>query len=90
LAINVERKHPGLEQHGKKEPVDPRHNCQNCSLNNTKSTRCRQVPVEEKAIAMIANNSMAIDVYCWLAYRLHSLSSPKLVTWKALHASPFL
>ena len=44
------------------------------------------VPVEENAIALIANNSMAIDVYCWLAYRLHSLSAPKLVTWKALHA----
>jgi replication initiator protein len=44
------------------------------------------VPIEENAITMIANNSMAIDVYCWLAYRLHSLSVPKLVTWKALHA----
>ena len=44
------------------------------------------VPIEENAIAMIANNSMAIDVYCWLAYRLHSLSVSKLVTWKALHA----
>ena len=44
------------------------------------------VPIEENAIAMISNNSMAIDVYCWLAYRLHSLSVPKLVTWKALHA----
>ncbi|MFL5280212.1 MAG: replication protein RepA [Rhodopila sp.] len=44
------------------------------------------VPIEENAIAMIANNSMAIDVYCWLAYRLHSLSAPKLITWKALHA----
>ncbi|WP_284948264.1 replication protein RepA [Acidisoma cladoniae] len=44
------------------------------------------VPIEEKAIAMIANNSMAIDVYCWLAYRLHSLGGPKLITWKALHA----
>lgn len=44
------------------------------------------VPVEERAISMIANNSMAIDIYCWLAYRLHSLSSSKLVTWKALHA----
>jgi len=34
------------------------------------------VPIEENAIAMIANNSMAIDVYCWLAYRLHSLTTP--------------
>ena len=44
------------------------------------------VPIEEKAISMISNNSMAIDIYCWLAYRLHSLTGPKHVTWKALHA----
>jgi hypothetical protein len=44
------------------------------------------VPIEENAIAMIANNSMAIDVYCWLAYRLHSLTTPKSISWKALHA----
>jgi hypothetical protein len=31
-------------------------------------------------------HSMAIDIYCWLAYRLHSINGPKLVTWKALHA----
>ncbi|WP_158747766.1 replication protein RepA [Acidisphaera sp. L21] len=43
------------------------------------------VPVEESAVKQIANNSLAIDVYCWLAYRLHSLSEPKLVTWKSLH-----
>ena len=40
----------------------------------------------EHAIKGIANNSTAIDVYCWLAYRLHSLSGPKLVTWAALRA----
>ena len=28
------------------------------------------VPVEEAAVRQIANNSMALDVYCWLAYRL--------------------
>lgn len=44
------------------------------------------VPIEESAVKQIANNSMAIDVYCWLAYRLHSLTGPKLVSWKALHA----
>lgn len=44
------------------------------------------VPLDENAIKLIANNSSAIDVYCWLAYRLHSLTGPKLVTWKALHA----
>ena len=27
---------------------------------------------------------MALDVYCWLAYRLHSLSAPKAISWAAL------
>src|SRR5271165_3745783 len=44
------------------------------------------VPVEEAAVRQIANNSLALDVYCWLAYRLHSLNVPITVSWKALHA----
>ena len=44
------------------------------------------VPVEEAAVRQIANNSVALDVYCWLAYRLHSLSLPITVSWKALHS----
>ena len=47
--------------------------------------RKHPVPIEEAAVRQIANNSMAIDVYCWLAYRLHSLKEPKLISWKALH-----
>jgi len=43
------------------------------------------VPVEEAAVRQIANNSLALDVYCWLAYRLHSLNTPITITWKALH-----
>lgn len=43
------------------------------------------VPVEEAAVRQIANNSLALDVYCWLAYRLHSLNGPITVSWKALH-----
>ena len=45
------------------------------------------VPVEEAAIKQIANNSMAIDVYCWLAFRLQALTAPTPITWKALYAS---
>lgn len=48
--------------------------------------RKHPVPVEEAAVRQIANNSLALDVYCWLAYRLHSLSGPITITWKALHA----
>jgi hypothetical protein len=42
------------------------------------------VPLEEAAIRAINNNSMALDLYCWLAYRLHVLTSPRPITWKAL------
>ena len=44
------------------------------------------VPVEEAAVRQIANNSVALDVYCWLAYRLHSLNASITVRWKALHS----
>ena len=44
------------------------------------------VPIEEAAIGAISNNSMAIDVYCWLAYRLHSLERPTTLTWSAVKA----
>ena len=43
------------------------------------------VPIEEAAVRQIANNSMALDVYCWLAYRLHALTEPTPISWRALH-----
>jgi hypothetical protein len=42
------------------------------------------VPLDEAAIRHIRNSSMALDVYCWLAYRLHVLKAPKILTWAAL------
>lgn len=45
--------------------------------------RRHPVPIEEAAIGAISNNSMAIDIYVWLAYRLHSLSKPTTLTWRA-------
>ncbi len=44
------------------------------------------VPLQDAAIRAIANNSMALDVYAWLAYRLHSLDKPRPVSWIALKA----
>jgi hypothetical protein len=44
------------------------------------------IPLEEAAIKALANNSACLDAYIWLAYRLHSLTAPKLVTWAALKA----
>jgi hypothetical protein len=46
--------------------------------------RRHPVPLEEAAIRAVSNNSMALDLYAWLAYRLHSLSTPRTVSWHAL------
>jgi len=42
------------------------------------------VPLEDAAIRAIANNSMALDIYCWLAYRLHALKAARPISWAAL------
>ena len=42
------------------------------------------VPLEEAAIRAVNNNSMALDLYAWLAYRLHALPGIRPVTWTAL------
>jgi hypothetical protein len=44
------------------------------------------VPVREEAIRAIGTRSLAIDVYIWLAYRLHALRGRTPVTWAAVHA----
>ncbi len=44
------------------------------------------VPVEDAAIRGINRHSMALDLYCWLAYRLHSLNRPTPISWRGLHA----
>jgi hypothetical protein len=44
------------------------------------------VPLEEAAIRSLSNNSQALDVYCWLAYRLHALPGARTVSWRALHS----
>ena len=48
--------------------------------------RRHPVPLEESAIRALSNNSQALDVYCWLAYRLHVLPSARKVSWPALFA----
>lgn len=48
--------------------------------------RKHPVPLEESAIRALSNNSGALDAYLWLAYRLHSLTADRLITWKALKA----
>jgi hypothetical protein len=50
------------------------------------SLKAHPVPVLEEAVKAIGAKSMAIDVYIWLAYRLHVLSKSTPVSWAAIHA----
>jgi hypothetical protein len=43
------------------------------------------VPLWEPAIRAIQNNSMGLDLYVWLAYRLHVLGKPTAIRWPRLH-----
>ena len=51
-----------------------------------RSLKEHPVPVREEAIRAIGTRSLAIDVYIWLAYRLHSLSKSTPVSWASVHA----
>jgi hypothetical protein len=44
------------------------------------------VPVSETALRAIGPRSMTLDVYIWLAYRLHALKRDTDVSWAALYA----
>src|ERR1700712_3661139 len=51
-----------------------------------KSLKEHPVPVREEAIKAIGARSLAIDVYVWLAYRLHALAKPTPISWTAIHS----
>lgn len=42
------------------------------------------VPLAEEAVRAISNNSVALDIYAWLGYRLHALRQPTPVSWSML------
>jgi Plasmid encoded RepA protein len=46
--------------------------------------RRHPVPMEDAAIRAISNNSVALDLYAWLAYRLHALPKSTPISWPAL------
>jgi hypothetical protein len=51
-----------------------------------RSLKEHPVPVREEALRAIGTRSLAIDVYIWLAYRLHALSKATPITWTAIHS----
>ena len=56
------------------------------SLDYFASLQRHAVPLDERAIAALSHNAMALDVYCWLAQRLHRINPtcPAFVPWTAL------
>jgi hypothetical protein len=48
--------------------------------------RKHPIPLEDAAVRGINRHSLALDIYCWLAYRLPSLARPTPISWRALHS----
>jgi hypothetical protein len=44
------------------------------------------IPLDERALAALAHNAMALDIYSWLAQRLHRISptKPQFVDWVSI------
>jgi hypothetical protein len=42
------------------------------------------VPLDNRALKALSASSMALDIYTFLAYRLHHITNPVRVTWKQL------
>ncbi len=42
------------------------------------------VPLQEAAVRQISNRSLSLDLYFWLAYRLHTLKKPTPIPYPAL------
>jgi len=56
------------------------------SLDYFDSLQRHAVPLDERAIAALAHSAMALDIYCWLAQRLHRVpAAGQKVVWAALH-----
>ena len=43
------------------------------------------VPLQEAAIRELRDRSMSLDIYVWLAWRLHSLTKSTPISWAAVH-----
>ena len=48
--------------------------------------RDHPVPLLEAAIRQLRDRSMSLDIYVWLAWRLHRLTKATPISWSALHA----
>ena len=46
--------------------------------------KAHPVPLRDAALCQLSGKSAALDVYIWLAYRLHRLERPTPISWSAL------
>ena len=56
------------------------------SLDYFESLARHAVPLDDRAVAALAHNAMALDIYAWLAQRLHRVpyGRPQFITWPIL------
>jgi hypothetical protein len=56
------------------------------SLDYFESLQKHAVPLDKRALAALAHTAMGLDIYAWLAQRLHRVDpqKPQFVSWKAL------
>jgi len=57
------------------------------SLDYFVSLQKHAVPLDERALAALAHSAMALDIYAWLAQRLHRIpphGKPQFITWAAI------
>ena len=57
------------------------------SLDYWESLKTHAVPLDEDHIARLSHNALALDIYAWLANRLHRVPAnrPVTISWPALH-----
>ena len=48
--------------------------------------RRHPVPLQEAALRQLRDRSMSLDIYVWLAWRLHQLKRDMPISWAAVHA----
>jgi hypothetical protein len=56
------------------------------SLDYFESLRKHAVPLDERALRALAHSAIALDIYAWLAQRLHRVEprEPQFISWRAL------
>ena len=56
------------------------------SLDYFNSLSRHAVPLDERALGALSHSSMALDIYAWLAQRLHRIPAgrPQFITWAAI------